>query len=241
MHKNRDEALAFLYQVNLEVPKLEEVETIICAPAIYLRDLVKRQGENLRIGAQNMHYIDQGAYTGELSASMIKNVGVDYVILGHSERRAYYNETDKTVNLKMIKALELDLVPIVCVGEPLEVRESGTTNDVVGKQVKKAYANVSKEDALNTVLAYEPIWAIGTGKTATSKQANDTIKALRLVLSKMYDKETADQIRILYGGSVKPSNIVELLATSDIDGALVGGAALDANSFVELAKAAANK
>lgn len=241
MHKNRDEALAFLYQVNQEVPSVEKVETVICAPAIYLRDLVKRQGENLRIGAQNMHYLDQGAYTGELSAGMIQNVGVDYVVLGHSERRAYYNETDETVNLKTIKAIASNLTPIVCVGESLEVREAGTTNDVVGLQVSNAYKNISKEDALHTVLAYEPIWAIGTGVTASSTQANDTIKALREVLAKLYDKATADQIRILYGGSVKPSNVVELLATSDIDGALVGGAALEADSFIKLATAAANK
>lgn len=241
MHKNRDEALEFIYQVNDKMPSLEDVETVICSPFVYLRDLIKRQGDNLRIGAQNMHYLDEGAYTGEVTAGMLKNIGVSYVIVGHSERRAYYNETDETVNLKTKKAIEKGLVPIVCVGEELEIREKGTTNEVVGKQVLNAYKDISKEDALETVLAYEPVWAIGTGKTATKEQANDTIKAIRGVLAELYDKDTADQIRILYGGSVNPSNVDDLLSTSDIDGALVGGAALKPDSFLALVEAAKNK
>lgn len=238
MYKNRDEALEFIYQVNDKLPESSNVETVICASAIYLRDLVKRQGDNLRIGAQNMHYLDEGAYTGEVSAEMLKNIGVSYVVLGHSERRAYYNETDETVNLKTKKAIAEGLVPIICVGEELEVREKGTTNKVVGKQVELAYKDISKEDALNTVVAYEPVWAIGTGKTATKEQANETIIAVRKVLEKLYDLETADKIRILYGGSVKPDNIKDLLSMSDIDGALVGGASLVADSFLKLAEAA---
>ncbi|HKL95283.1 MAG TPA: triose-phosphate isomerase [Haploplasma sp.] len=241
MYKNRDEALAFIYQVNDNVSSIDNVEAVICAPTIYLRDLVKRQGETLRIGAQNMHYLDEGAYTGEISANMLKNVGVEYVIIGHSERRAYYNETDETVNLKVKKALESNLTPLICVGEELEVRENGTTDEVVKAQVVKAYEGINNEDAISTVVAYEPVWAIGTGKTATKEQANDTIKEIRNVLAGLYNEEVAEKIRILYGGSVNPGNVEELLATSDIDGALVGGASLKPDSFLELVKAANNK
>ena len=238
MYKTRDDALAFIYAVNQLVPDLERVESVICAPAIFLRDLVKREGENIRIGAQNMHYLDEGAYTGEISSGMLKSYGVDYVVIGHSERRAYYNETDETVNLKIKKAVSCELTPIVCVGESLEIREAGTTNPFVKEQVLKAYQDVSDLDALKTIVAYEPIWAIGTGKTATPEMANETIKAIRAVLAEKYGQQTADKIRILYGGSVKPSNIDELLAESDIDGALVGGASLDPESFLTLVKAA---
>jgi len=241
MYKTKDDALAFIYAVNLEVPDKELVETVICAPAIFLRDLVKREGENLGIGAQNMHYLDEGAYTGEISAPMLKSYGVNYVVIGHSERRAYYNETDETVNLKLKKAVAEELTPIVCVGESLDIRDAGTTDAFVKEQVEKAYQDVSAEEVLKTVIAYEPIWAIGTGKTATKDQANDTIKAIRGVIASLYGSEVSEQLRILYGGSVKPSNIDELLATSDIDGALIGGASLDPKSFLTLAKAAVNK
>lgn len=240
MYKVKDDALEFIYRVNLDVPSKDVVDTVICAPAIYLRDLVKREGENLRIGAQNMHYLEEGAYTGEISPNMIKTVGVTYVILGHSERRAYYNETDETVNLKVKAAIAHQLIPIVCVGESLEIREAGTTDAVVREQVIKAYKDVSKEDALKTVVAYEPIWAIGTGKTATPTQANDTIKAIRSVLRELYN-DAADEIRILYGGSVNVKNVEALLSESDIDGALVGGASLDPEAFLFLANAAVDK
>lgn len=241
MYKTKDEAHAFIYAVNVEVPNKDVVESVICAPAIVLKDLVKREGENLRIGAQNMHYAQEGAFTGEISGEMLRSFGVDYVIIGHSERRAYYNETDETVNLKLISAINCNLTPIVCVGETLEIRELGTTNQVVKKQLVKAYSNVNAEEALKTVLAYEPIWAIGTGKTATPVQANDTIKAIRGVLRDLYGEEVSQKIRILYGGSVKPKNIDELLRTSDIDGALVGGASLESCSYLELVKAALRK
>lgn len=240
MYKVKDDALEFIYRVNLDVPSKDVVDTVICAPAIYLRDLVKREGENLRIGAQNMHYLEEGAYTGEISPNMIKTVGVTYVILGHSERRAYYNETDETVNLKVKAAIAHQLIPIVCVGESLEIREAGTTDAVVREQVIKAYKDVSKEDALKTVVAYEPIWAIGTGKTATPTQANDTIKGIRGVLRELYN-DAADEIRILYGGSVNVKNVEALLSESDIDGALVGGASLDPEAFLFLANAAVDK
>jgi len=241
MYKTKDDALAFIYAVNLAVPSKDLVESVICAPSIFLRDLVKREGENIKIGAQNMHYANEGAYTGETSAAMLKSYGVDYVVIGHSERRAYFNETDETVNLKVIQAINNDITPILCVGESLEIREAGTTDQVVKKQIEKAYLNIDAEEALKTVIAYEPIWAIGTGRTATPDQANDTIKAIRSVLQKLYGKEVAEAVRILYGGSVNTKNIESLLSMSDIDGALVGGASLDPNSFLTLVKAAAHK
>lgn len=239
MYKTKDDALAFIYAVNVKVPEKEVVESVICAPAIFLRDLVKREGEDLRIGAQTMHELDEGAYTGEISAGMLKSYGVEYVVIGHSERRAYYNETDESVNKKVIQAVHNDITPIVCVGESLEIRELGTTNQVVKDQIIKAYKDITAAQAIKTVVAYEPIWAIGTGKTATPEQANDTIKAIRDVLKTLYSAEISEQIRILYGGSVKPNNVDELLAQSDIDGALVGGASLDAESFLTLVNAAA--
>ncbi|AUD65697.1 triose-phosphate isomerase [Tenericutes bacterium MZ-XQ] len=238
MFKTKDDALAFIYAVNVKVPEKEKVESVICAPAIFLRDLVKREGEDLRIGAQNMHELDEGAYTGEISAGMLKSYGVEYVVIGHSERREYYNETDESVNKKLIQAVRHEITPIVCVGESLEIRENGTTNTFVKDQVVKAYQNVTEKEVLKTVIAYEPIWAIGTGKTATPEQANETIKAIRDVLVELYGTTIAEQIRILYGGSVKPNNVDELLAQSDIDGALVGGASLDPESFLTLVNAA---
>jgi triosephosphate isomerase len=241
MYKTKDDALAFIYAVNVDVPDKDLVESVICAPSIFLRDLVKREGENIRIGAQNMHYASEGAYTGETSAAMLKSYGVDYCIIGHSERRAYFNETDETVNLKLIAAVNADIIPIVCVGESLEIREAGTTDQVVKKQVEKAYLNVDAEEALKTVIAYEPIWAIGTGRTATPEQANETIIAIRNVLAHLYSKEVADQIRILYGGSVNVKNVDSLLSMSDIDGALVGGASLDPQSYLTLVRAALKK
>ena len=241
MFKTKDDALAFIYAVNLEVPERDKVETVICAPSIFLRDLVKREGENLKIGAQNMHYLDEGAYTGEVSAPMLRSYGVDYVVIGHSERRAYYNETDESVNLKTVQAIKYDLTPIVCCGESLEIREAGTTNEFVKNQVVKAYQNIQADDVLKTIIAYEPIWAIGTGRTATPEQANETIEAIREVIKSLYGEKVSEQLRILYGGSVNPKNIDSLIAMPHIDGALVGGASLDPNSFLTLAKAALKK
>ncbi len=237
MNKTRDEALQFIYNVNGKLPSNEEVDSVICTQSPILRDMVKRQGTNLRIGAQNMHYLDNGAYTGEVSALLLVGIGVEYVIIGHSERRAYYNETDETVNKKVHHAFNHGLNPIVCVGESLEIREANKTNEFVKAQVVKALEGLSKEQIKELVLAYEPIWAIGTGKTATAEMANDTIKAIRNVVAELYDNEAAEAVRIQYGGSVKPANIKELLAMSDIDGALVGGASLDANSFIQLVEA----
>lgn len=233
MFKTRDEALAFIYAVNESLPSIDDVDTVICAPFVVLRCLVKRQGENLRIGAQNMHFEEKGAFTGEISPLMLKELDMDYVVIGHSERRQYFNETDETVNKKVLKALEVGIDPILCVGETLEEREAGNTKDVCKVQVEKALENVSKEDLAKVVIAYEPVWAIGTGKTATSEDANDVIAYIREVVANLYG-ELANEVRIQYGGSVKPSNVAEIMNQSDIDGALVGGASLEANDYVEL-------
>ncbi len=241
MHKTRDEALQFIYAINMEVPKSTYVETVVCAQAPVLRDLVKRQGENVRIGAQNMHHETEGAYTGEVSAALLENIGVDYVIIGHSERRAYYNETDETVNSKLHQAIRFNLKPIVCVGESLETRENHETDAFVHKQIEKALLGLGKAQVEKLVIAYEPIWAIGTGKTATSEQANETIATIRQRIGELYDEETADQVRILYGGSVKPENIESLMKEPHIDGALVGGASLNAKSFMQLVASAYNQ
>ena len=241
MNKNRDEALQFIYNVNQNVPSSEFVESVICAQSVVLRDLVKRQGDNLRVGAQNMHYLDNGAYTGEVSAPTLENIGVEYVVIGHSERRAYYNEVDADVNKKIHQAFLYNLIPIVCCGESLELRESGETDAFVKKQVVAALKGLSKDQVKELVIAYEPIWAIGTGKTATSEMANDTIKEIRNVVKGLYGSEVSEAVRIQYGGSVKPSNVDELLSMSDIDGALVGGASLDSESFLALVNAAVKK
>ncbi len=234
MNKTRDEALQFIYSVVDKLPAKDKLDSIICAPAIILRDLVKRQGDNLRIGAQNMHQNDSGAFTGEISASMLQTTGVEYVIIGHSERRQYYNETDFTVNQKVLKALEKNLKPIVCVGESLQEREENLTNNVLERQVTLALENVSKEDIDNVVIAYEPIWAIGTGKVASSAMANDACAYIRNLIKKLYSDFEAEKIRILYGGSVSTKTIEELMAQPNIDGGLVGGASLDADNFIKL-------
>ena len=241
MFKTRDEALGFMMQVNGRVPEQEVVETVICAPFTLLRCLVKRQGENLRIGAQNMHFEEQCAFTGEIVPSMLETTGVEYVIIGHSERRAMFNETDETVNKKLHAAFKHGLTPILCCGEYLEERESGKTEEVIEGQITKDLAGLTEEQVKELVIAYEPIWAIGTGRTATSAVANETCGFIRKLVAKLYNEETAEAIRIQYGGSVKTSNIDELMAQSDIDGALIGGASLVAEDFIYLAQAAVRK
>jgi triosephosphate isomerase len=238
MNKTRDEALQFVYNVNMKLPSNKKVESVICAQSPILRDLVKRQGEELRIGAQTMHESDTGAYTGEISAALLANIGVEYVIIGHSERRAYYNETDEAINKKIHQAFRYNLTPILCVGESLDIREANETDAFVKKQVVADLKGLGSEQVKELVIAYEPIWAIGTGKTATAEMANETIRNIRGVVRDLYDDQTAEAIRIQYGGSVKPSNIDELLSMSDIDGALVGGASLDSDSFLALVTAA---
>ena len=233
MHKTIAEALEFVNEVKDRVNN-DKVEAVICAPFTLLKDLKQAtKGTNIKIGAQNMHFEEKGAFTGEISPLMLKELDMDYVVIGHSERRQYFNETDETVNKKVLKALEVGIDPILCVGETLEEREAGNTKDVCKVQVEKALENVSKEDLAKVVVAYEPIWAIGTGKTATSEDANDVIAYIREVVANLYG-ELANEVRIQYGGSVKPSNVAEIMNQSDIDGALVGGASLEANDYVEL-------
>ncbi|MFA5481913.1 MAG: triose-phosphate isomerase [Bacilli bacterium] len=238
MFKDRDEALKFIYVVTDRLPLKDKVESVICAPSVFLRSLVKRQGEQLRIGAQNMHFADQGAYTGEISADMLKSINVEYVIIGHSERRAMFNETDESVNKKLHQAFKNDLIPILCVGESLEVRESGKTEELVGRQVELALEGLEKTKVSKLIIAYEPIWAIGTGKTATSEQAEEMCKFIRNKVRNLYDEKTADKMRIQYGGSVKLSNIDELMNMPNIDGALIGGASLNPEDFIKLVEAA---
>ncbi len=238
MFKTRDEALQFILAVYDKMPSQEKVDSVICSQFTVLRCLVKRQGENLRIGAQNMHFEDSGAFTGEVSADMLKSIGVTYVIIGHSERRAMFNETDESVNKKLHKAFEKELTPILCVGESLEQRENGKVEEFIGNQLKLDLAGLTKEQVKELVIAYEPIWAIGTGKTATSQVADETCGFIRSMIKELYDQETADAIRIQYGGSVKTSNIDELMSMPNIDGALIGGASLKADDFVKLVNAA---
>lgn len=233
MHKTIAEALEFVNEVKDRVNN-DKVEAVICAPFTLLKDLKQAtKGTNIKIGAQNMHFEEKGAFTGEISPLMLKELDMDYVVIGHSERRQYFNETDETVNKKVLKALEVGIDPILCVGETLEEREAGNTKDVCKVQVEKALENVSKEDLAKVVIAYEPVWAIGTGKTATSKQANDVISYIREVIASAYG-EVANKVRIQYGGSVKPSNVVEIMEQSDIDGALVGGASLQPADYIAL-------
>ena len=237
MNKTRDEALQFIYSVNNELPSNKKVESVICAPAILLRCLVKRQGNELRIGAQNMHYAESGAYTGEISPKMLETTGVSYVVLGHSERREMFNETDEAINKKIVAALAHDITPLVCCGETLEQREANQVEEVLGTQIRAAYANLPAEDVAKTIIAYEPIWAIGTGKTATADVADETCGFVRSVIRDMFGNDVAEEVRVLYGGSVKPSNIEELMSKENIDGGLVGGASLEAESFLKLVKA----
>ena len=209
-------------------------EVILCVPYIDLfYALLHVQDTNIKIGAQNMHWEEKGAYTGEISGKMLKSIGVEYVIIGHSERRQYFAETDETVNKKIKAAFENELKPIVCVGETLEQREAGKTEEIITKQVELALEGLTNEQVRNTIIAYEPIWAIGTGKTATSEDANNSIKAIRNKITSIYG-DVAQDVIIQYGGSVKSSNAKELFETSDIDGALVGGASLKVDEFEKI-------
>lgn len=210
-------------------------EVILCVPYTNLfYTLMNAQGTNIKIGAQNMHYAENGAYTGEVSPQMLKSIGVEYVIIGHSERRQYYNETDETVNKKVKAAYEVGLKPIVCVGESLEEREAGKTESIITNQTRLALEGLSNADVEATIIAYEPIWAIGTGKTATSEDANNSIKAIRAEIARIYGNDVAEKVIIQYGGSVKSSNAKELFTTTDIDGGLVGGASLKPDEFSKI-------
>ena len=210
-------------------------DVIICAPYTDLfYTILTAQGTNIHVGAQNVFYKETGAYTGEVSPKMLKCINVEYVIIGHSERRQYFNETDETVNLKLKASLNEGLKPIVCVGETLEQREAGETEKVVTDQIEKALKDLTPEEVRNTIVAYEPIWAIGTGKTATAEDANTSIKQIRNKIKDLYGESTSEEVIILYGGSVKPENAKELFTMSDIDGGLVGGASLKADTFSKI-------
>ena len=205
----------------------EDVDVVFCVPAIDIIPAIEAaKGTNIVIGAENMYFEEKGAFTGEISPEMLTDAGVKYVIIGHSERREYFAETDETVNKKVLKAFEHGITPIICCGETLTQREQGVTIDFIRQQIKIAFLNVTASQAASAVIAYEPIWAIGTGKVATTKQAQEVCKAIRDCIAEIYDAETAEAIRIQYGGSVSASSAPELFAQPDIDGGLVGGASL---------------
>lgn len=232
MNMTATEAEMFLNEIKSRIQNAT-AEVVVCVPYLAVFAAIDAtKGTDIRIGAQNMHYLDSGAYTGEISAPMLNEAGVEYVIIGHSERRMYNNETDESVNKKIIKALSANIIPLFCVGESLAQREENITEEVISKQIQKGFENISKDDAPKVVVAYEPIWAIGTGKTATDEQANEVCGFIRKVLKEKYE-DTAEEISILYGGSVNENNIGGLMQMSDIDGALVGGASLKM-SFAEI-------
>ncbi|MFD1483949.1 triose-phosphate isomerase [Lacticaseibacillus baoqingensis] len=236
MNKNPEETQAFLDGVKGKLPEASKVETVIAAPAIDLTTLVAgAQGTPLKTAAENCYFENEGAFTGETSPKALKEMGLDYVVIGHSERRGYFHETDEDINKKAKAILANGLLPIICCGESLEQREAGQTNDWIAYQVAGALVGLSADDVKKSVIAYEPIWAIGTGKTASADQAQAVVAHVRATVKKLYDAETADAVRILYGGSVKPANVKELMAKEDIDGGLVGGASMDPESFIALA------
>ena len=234
MNKLPNEAINFIDRLTPLVKDTEN-EVVVCVPYTDLfYALLTAQGTNIKIGAQNMHFEEKGAYTGEVSASMLKSIGVEYVIIGHSERRQYFNETDETVNKKIKAAFANELKPIVCVGETLEQREAGKAVEVITKQTELALEGLDNEQVTSTIIAYEPIWAIGTGKTATKEDANDAIKAIRDKICQIYGQNVAERVIIQYGGSVKSANAKELFEMSDIDGGLVGGASLKPEEFSKI-------
>lgn len=238
MNKTLSEATAFLEEVSNLIPKQDVIDTVVCAPALFLDQLVQAaKGTDVKIGAQNMHFEESGAFTGEISPIALADLGVSYVILGHSERREMFNETDEAVNKKAHAAIAHQLTPIVCCGETLEQREAGETNDFVGSQIEKGLAGLSDDQLKQAVIAYEPIWAIGTGKSSSAQDANEVCAHIRSVVADKFSNEAAAAIRIQYGGSVKPENIKEYMAQPDIDGALVGGASLKSDSFLQLLEA----
>ena len=228
MNKTPSEAVALINELKPLVAN-EDVDVVFCVPAISIVPAMEAaKGSNINIGAENMYFEESGAYTGEIAPNMLTDVGVKYVIIGHSERREYFAETDATVNKKVLKAFEHGITPIICCGETLEQREQGVAVDFIRQQIKIAFLNVTADQAKEAVIAYEPIWAIGTGKTATSDQAEEICAAIRECIAEVYDDATAAAIRIQYGGSMNAGNVAELLAKPDIDGGLVGGASLKA-------------
>ena len=228
MNKTPSEAVALVNELR-DLVVNPDVDVVYCVPAIDIVPVVEAvKGTNVKVGAENMYFEESGAYTGEISAAMLKDAGVEYVIIGHSERRDYFKEDDVLLNKKVKKAIEAGLTPILCCGESLEQRELGVTMDWIRLQIKSDLAGVAAADVANLVIAYEPIWAIGTGKTATSDQAEEVCKGIRELIAEMYDEATAEAVRIQYGGSMNAGNAKELLAKPNIDGGLIGGASLKA-------------
>lgn len=238
MNKNPEEAKALLAEV-APLVKDAKCEVVACVPFIDLPAAIEAaKGTNIKIGAQNCHWEESGAFTGEIAANMLTSIGVSYVIIGHSERRTYFGETDQTVNQRIRAALDAGLSVILCVGETLEQREQGITEELVALQTKIALLGVTKEELARVIIAYEPIWAIGTGRTATSEQAGEVCRAIRSVIAALYDKQSADAFTIQYGGSMNAKNAAKLLAQGDVDGGLIGGASLKAADFAEIVRAA---
>jgi triosephosphate isomerase len=239
MNKTVAEATDLVAGIATDLAECKDVDVVLCPPFTALKAVSEAiTGTHIDLGAQNMHWEKSGAYTGEVSAEMLREIFCHYVILGHSERRQYFHEVDETVNRKTKAALESNLHPIVCVGETLEQREAGKMKEVVETQVRGSLANLDAKEWLDTVVAYEPVWAIGTGRTATPEQAQEVHAFIRGILADMADQTVADSVRIQYGGSIKPSNAKELFGQEDIDGGLVGGASLEASSFVDIVRAA---
>ncbi|EFG55339.1 triose-phosphate isomerase [Lactobacillus amylolyticus] len=235
LHMNPEETTEFVEAVKDKLPDPAKVESLICAPAVDL-DALRRaaKGSNLRIGAENCYFEDEGAFTGETSPKVLKEMGMDYVIIGHSERRIYFHETDEDINKKAKAIFANGLKPIICCGESLETREANKQEEWVVNQIEAALDGLTADQVSSLVIAYEPIWAIGTGKTASSDQAEEMCKTIRETIKDLYNEETAENIRIQYGGSVNPANIKELMAKPDIDGGLVGGASLKPDSYLAL-------
>ena len=238
MNKTPSETVTLINELKPLVAN-ESVDVIFCVPAISLTTALEAaKGSNIQIGAENMYYEESGAFTGEIAPNMLTDIGIKYVIIGHSERREYFGETDETVNKKVLKAFEHEITPIVCCGETLTQREQGVTIDFIRQQIKVAFLNVTDAQAKTAVIAYEPIWAIGTGKVATTAQAQEVCAAIRVCIGEIYDQATAAAIRIQYGGSVTADSAAELFAQADIDGGLVGGASMDADTFTIVVKGA---
>ena len=239
MNKTLSETRAFAEELKPLLGRPKWCEVVLCTPFVNLQAATRLfKDSRVSIAAENCHYESSGAYTGEVSPEMLKDIGVKYVIIGHSERRQYYNETDLTVNKKVRAALEAGLKPIVCVGESLEQRELGVTMELIAYQVKCALAGVSAERVRHVVFAYEPIWAIGTGRTATAQEAQEVCETIRAIIRKLYGARVARGVTIQYGGSMNPQNAFELLAQPDVDGGLIGGASLKPDQFMEIIKAA---
>jgi len=239
MNKTSADGVALVTDIVAAVGKQTDVDVVVCPPFTAIESVGRKlEGSEVKLGAQNMHFEASGAFTGEVSAPMLRAIFASYVILGHSERRTLFGETDELINKKVLAALKNQLKPIFCVGETLAERESGATLKVVQTQVERGLEGVNKDQAASVVVAYEPVWAIGTGKVATTEQAQEVHAFIRGLLVKLFGEAVAQKVRILYGGSMKPANAPELLAQKDIDGGLIGGAALEARSFVELVNAA---